>query len=186
MMDKCKTPPHKARLRHDLQSCRGVLDLSIIQGAFPVAPCQTLVSRFATVSSLYVGRWCRWRGRPAGVEEPAGQGGGQGAQDARGAQGVQRPAWRRQRECGGRQDEARRVQDRQRRGRAPPSRRREEGGRHSARVMYYCPPSGPRWNGVARTRAHTEGGWQRYPRTPCGGGAPASLCLRCMGQAHPY
>jgi hypothetical protein len=29
--------------------------VSIIQGPFPVAPCQTLVSRFATFSSLYAG-----------------------------------------------------------------------------------------------------------------------------------
>jgi hypothetical protein len=29
--------------------------LSIIQGPVPVAPCQTLISRFATFSSLYVG-----------------------------------------------------------------------------------------------------------------------------------
>jgi hypothetical protein len=35
----------------------GVRDVSIIQGPFSVAPCQTLVlkSRFATVSSLYGG-----------------------------------------------------------------------------------------------------------------------------------
>jgi hypothetical protein len=31
----------------------GVLDLSIIQGPFSVAPCQTLISRFATFASLY-------------------------------------------------------------------------------------------------------------------------------------
>ena len=30
------------------------MDLSVIQGPFPVAPCQTLVSRFATFSSPYV------------------------------------------------------------------------------------------------------------------------------------
>jgi hypothetical protein len=30
----------------------GVLDSSIIQGPFSVAPCQTLVSRFATFASL--------------------------------------------------------------------------------------------------------------------------------------
>jgi hypothetical protein len=42
MMDKSKTPQHKVRQRRDLQLCRGVLDLSIIQGPFCVAPCQTL------------------------------------------------------------------------------------------------------------------------------------------------
>jgi hypothetical protein len=39
------------RAEHDLQSCRGVLDSSIIQGPVSVAPCQTLVSRFATFAS---------------------------------------------------------------------------------------------------------------------------------------
>jgi hypothetical protein len=34
----------------------GVLDSSIIQGPFPVAPCQTLTLRFATFSSLQAGR----------------------------------------------------------------------------------------------------------------------------------
>jgi hypothetical protein len=43
----------KVRQRHDLQSNRGVLDVSIIQGPVSVAPCQTLISRFATFSSLY-------------------------------------------------------------------------------------------------------------------------------------
>ena len=48
-MDKSETPRHKGiYIRHDLQSCRKVLDLSIVQGPFSVAPCQTLVSRFAT------------------------------------------------------------------------------------------------------------------------------------------
>jgi hypothetical protein len=53
MMDKSQTPRHKVRKRHDLQSCRWVCDLSIIQGPFSVAPCQTLISRFATFSSPF-------------------------------------------------------------------------------------------------------------------------------------
>jgi hypothetical protein len=51
-MDKSKTPRHKVRQRHDPKCVGGVLDLSIIQGPFSVAPCQTLISRFATFSSL--------------------------------------------------------------------------------------------------------------------------------------
>jgi hypothetical protein len=49
---------------------RGVLDLSIIQGPFCVAPCQTLISRFATFSSPYRSypraspSLCRRRRRP--------------------------------------------------------------------------------------------------------------------------
>jgi hypothetical protein len=41
------------------------LDLSIIQGPFSVAPCQTLVSRFATFSSLYT--FLRGLGTAAGT-----------------------------------------------------------------------------------------------------------------------
>jgi hypothetical protein len=48
MMDVSKTPPtHLGSCRY-LTLYRGVLDSSIIQGPFSVAPCQTLVSRFAT------------------------------------------------------------------------------------------------------------------------------------------
>ena len=47
-MDEPKTPPtHLGSCRY-VDLCRGALDLSIIQGPFPVAPCQTLISRFAT------------------------------------------------------------------------------------------------------------------------------------------
>jgi hypothetical protein len=46
-MDKSKTPRHKSRW-HDPKWVGGVLDSSISQGPFSVAPCQTLVSRFAT------------------------------------------------------------------------------------------------------------------------------------------
>jgi hypothetical protein len=38
------------------------LDLSIVQGPFSVAPCQTLISRFATFSSPYTDRRCALRG----------------------------------------------------------------------------------------------------------------------------
>jgi hypothetical protein len=54
MMDKSKTPPTH------LGSCRylvlylGVLDLSIIQWLFSITKCLTLITRFATFSSLYV------------------------------------------------------------------------------------------------------------------------------------
>jgi hypothetical protein len=51
MMDKSKTPRHKVGERHDPKWIGGVLDSSIVQGAFSVAPCQTLISRFATFSS---------------------------------------------------------------------------------------------------------------------------------------
>jgi hypothetical protein len=53
MMDKSKTPRYKVRQRHDPKRVGGVLDPSIIQGPFSVAPCQTLISRFATFSSPY-------------------------------------------------------------------------------------------------------------------------------------
>jgi hypothetical protein len=52
-MDKSETPRHDCRSCRYLTLRRGVLDLSIIQGPFSVAPCQTLISRFATFSSLY-------------------------------------------------------------------------------------------------------------------------------------
>jgi hypothetical protein len=53
MMDKSKNPQYKVRWRHDPKWFGGVLDLSIIQGPFSVTKCQTLISRFATFSSLY-------------------------------------------------------------------------------------------------------------------------------------
>jgi hypothetical protein len=47
-MDKSRNPPaHLGSCRY-LTLYRGVLDSSIIQGPFSVAPCQTLISRFAT------------------------------------------------------------------------------------------------------------------------------------------
>jgi hypothetical protein len=42
------------------------LDSSIVQGPFSVAPCQTLISRFAAFASLYpTAARCAWAGRPA-------------------------------------------------------------------------------------------------------------------------
>ena len=51
-MDESKTPRHEVRERHDPKWVGGVLDSSIVQGPFSVAPCQTLISRFATLSWL--------------------------------------------------------------------------------------------------------------------------------------
>jgi hypothetical protein len=76
MMDKSKTPRHKVRERHDPKWVGGVLDSSIIQGAFSVAPCQTLVSRFATFPSLHgagaaaAGHGQRARGGVQGAAPP--------------------------------------------------------------------------------------------------------------------
>jgi hypothetical protein len=55
-MDQSKTPRTHLGSRRYLTLCRGVLDSSIIQGAFSVAPCQTLVSRFATFFVAVPGR----------------------------------------------------------------------------------------------------------------------------------
>jgi hypothetical protein len=55
MMDESKTPPTHLRSCRYLTLYRGVLDLSIVQGPFSVAPCQTLISRFATFASQYGG-----------------------------------------------------------------------------------------------------------------------------------
>jgi hypothetical protein len=55
MMDKSEILWLDCRSCRYLTSCRGVVDSSIIQGPFPVAPCQTLISRFATFSSLQEG-----------------------------------------------------------------------------------------------------------------------------------
>jgi hypothetical protein len=55
-MDKSKIPPsHLGSCRY-LTLYRGVLDLSIIQQPFSITKCQTLISRFATFSSLYLTR----------------------------------------------------------------------------------------------------------------------------------
>jgi hypothetical protein len=55
-MDKPKTPQLDCRSCRYLTLCRGVLDLSIIQWLFSITKCQTLISRFATFSSL----WDSW------------------------------------------------------------------------------------------------------------------------------
>ena len=54
-MDESKTPPTRFISCRYLTLCRGVLDLSIIQGPFSITKCQTLLSRFATFSSQYGG-----------------------------------------------------------------------------------------------------------------------------------
>jgi hypothetical protein len=54
-MDKSQTPRHKVRKRHDPKWVGGVLDLSIVQGPFSVAPRQTRISRFATFSPHHGG-----------------------------------------------------------------------------------------------------------------------------------
>jgi hypothetical protein len=46
MMDTSQTPRHDCRSCRYLTLCRGVLDLSIIQGPFSITKCQILVSRF--------------------------------------------------------------------------------------------------------------------------------------------
>jgi hypothetical protein len=58
-MDQSKTPRHDCRSCRYLSLRRGVLVLSIVQGPLSVAPCQTLISRFATFASLY--HRLRWR-----------------------------------------------------------------------------------------------------------------------------
>jgi hypothetical protein len=81
MMDESKTPPNNLGSCRYQTLCRGVLDLSIIQGPFSITKCQTLVSRFATFSSQYGGaaaaavRGLHAR-RRAGHQDRAAQGAG--------------------------------------------------------------------------------------------------------------
>jgi hypothetical protein len=50
-------PRHDGTLYRGLHVRRWGLDVSIVQGPFSVAPCQTLASRFATFASLYESGW---------------------------------------------------------------------------------------------------------------------------------
>jgi hypothetical protein len=70
-MDKSKTPRHEVRKRHDLQSRRGVLDLSIVQGPFF---CRAVPSPNIHDSRL-LHRCMRGRHAPGGARWAAGAGG---------------------------------------------------------------------------------------------------------------